>query len=151
MTAIHLEDLVFLGIVTVLACFQLTIFAQKVGHARKKHKISYPAMTGSPDFERCLRAQQNCLEFFPIFLPLLWTAGIFFHQVPVAVAGLVYMYARHMYFEGYCQSVEGRLPGFRLNVLVLKALLLMVSIGIVNMLLKTYLGINIKEEYLNFY
>uniref|UniRef100_A0A8C0IL12 Microsomal glutathione S-transferase 2 n=1 Tax=Chelonoidis abingdonii TaxID=106734 RepID=A0A8C0IL12_CHEAB len=78
------------------------------GKSRKQHKIMPPEVTGTPDFERIFRAQQNCVEFYPIFLVALWAAGCFFNQVLAALLGLVYMYTRHKYFHGYAESAKGR-------------------------------------------
>uniref|UniRef100_A0A8C5PX57 Uncharacterized protein n=1 Tax=Leptobrachium leishanense TaxID=445787 RepID=A0A8C5PX57_9ANUR len=55
-------------------------FALQVIAARRKYKISPPTTSGPPEFERVFRAQINCSEYFPMFLAVLWMAGIFFHQ-----------------------------------------------------------------------
>uniref|UniRef100_A0A8B9G901 Microsomal glutathione S-transferase 2 n=1 Tax=Amazona collaria TaxID=241587 RepID=A0A8B9G901_9PSIT len=55
-------------------------FAWLVGKSRMKHKVIPPAVTGAPEFDRTFRAQQNCVEFYPVFLTALWTAGYFFNQ-----------------------------------------------------------------------
>ncbi|NWT01602.1 LTC4S synthase, partial [Mionectes macconnelli] len=62
-------------VVLFLACFALQVIS-----AHRKYKISPPETTGHPEFERIFRAQANCSEYFPIFISLLWVAGIFFHQ-----------------------------------------------------------------------
>ncbi|NXA46371.1 LTC4S synthase, partial [Nothocercus julius] len=64
---------------SAFVCF-LAYFALQVIYARRKYKISPPETTGHPEFERIFRAQVNCSEYFPIFVSLLWVAGIFFHQ-----------------------------------------------------------------------
>nr|DBA28966.1 TPA: hypothetical protein GDO54_009243 [Pyxicephalus adspersus] len=102
-----------------------------------------PAVTGPPEFERTFRAQQNCVEFYPIFLVLLWTAGTFFYQEVAAAFGLLYIFARHMYFKGYVASSKGRIPGFYLSLISLFLLLFVALLGITNGLLKNYLDINI--------
>lgn len=51
----------------------------------------------------------NCSEYFPIFLSLLWVAGIFFHQGVAAACGVLYLHARFRYFRGYTQAAQGRL------------------------------------------
>lgn len=79
----------------------------------------------------------NCSEYFPLFLATLWVAGIFFHEglgsgractpwnhrvsrqlahlappapLPGAAAlcGLVYLFARLRYFQGYARSPQQR-------------------------------------------
>ncbi|NXS61882.1 LTC4S synthase, partial [Brachypteracias leptosomus] len=84
-------------------------FALQVIYARRKHKISPPETTGHPEFERIFRAQANCSEYFPIFISLLWVAGIFFHQGVAAACGLLYLYTRFRYFQGYTMAAQERL------------------------------------------
>lgn len=51
---------------------------------------------------------QNCVEFYPIFLVTLWTCGVFFNEVTAAAVGLVYIFARQIYFNGYVKSSKRR-------------------------------------------
>ncbi|XP_040482261.1 microsomal glutathione S-transferase 2 isoform X2 [Ursus maritimus] len=77
---------ILLAAVSVLSACQQSYFALHVGKARLKYKVTPPAVSGSPEFERIFRAQQNCVEFYPIFLITLWIAGWYFNQgcsVPV--------------------------------------------------------------------
>ncbi|ESP04392.1 hypothetical protein LOTGIDRAFT_204965 [Lottia gigantea] len=147
MTNITLEDIVLPGTVSIFAALQLTRIAKKVGVMRGKFKIAFPATTGEPTFERAFRAQQNTLEFMPIFMPCLWVSGIFFHPVPSALAGVVYLYSRHRYFEGYIKSVEDRLPGFKLGVRCLMVMLFMSSCGLSTTLLRRYADIDIAQTF----
>ncbi|NXT78288.1 LTC4S synthase, partial [Zapornia atra] len=87
----------------------LAYFALQVIYARRKYKISPPETAGHPEFERIFRAQVNCSEYFPIFVSLLWVAGIFFHQGVAAACGLLYLYTRYKYFQGYTMAAQGRL------------------------------------------
>ncbi|NXH80118.1 LTC4S synthase, partial [Edolisoma coerulescens] len=87
----------------------LAYFAMQVIYARRKYKIPPPETTGHPEFERTFRAQANCSEYFPIFISLLWVAGIFSHQGVTAACGLLYLYARLKYFQGYTVAAQGRL------------------------------------------
>ncbi|XP_052541117.1 leukotriene C4 synthase isoform X1 [Tympanuchus pallidicinctus] len=98
-----------LAAVTVLGVLEQAYFALQVIYARRKYKISPPETTGHPEFERIFRAQANCSEYFPIFLSLLWVAGIFFHQGVAAACGVLYLHARFRYFRGYMQAAQGRL------------------------------------------
>lgn len=143
MAAVSIEDIIFTSIVSLMAALQLTRFAKRVGQARMKHKIDYPKMTGDENFERALRAQQNSLEFFPVFIIALWMSSLFFDQGASAVVGLVYMYSRHNYFEGYCRSVKERLPGFKLGVRCLMALAGMAMVGFTVVLLRMYTDIDL--------
>nr|XP_009930052.1 PREDICTED: leukotriene C4 synthase-like [Opisthocomus hoazin] len=98
-----------LATVTVLGVLEQAYFALQVIYARRKYKISPPETTGHPEFERIFRAQANCSEYFPIFVSLLWVAGIFFHQGVAAACGLLYLYTRFKYFQGYAVAAQGRL------------------------------------------
>lgn len=89
-------------------------------------------MSWSPDSSCVFRA--NCSEYFPIFITVLWTSGLFFSQgEPTAesltvtvctwsvshrecscvaglssVCGLLYLYGRLCYFRGYSQAAQQR-------------------------------------------
>ncbi|NXY13694.1 LTC4S synthase, partial [Atrichornis clamosus] len=101
----------------------LAYFAMQVIYARRKYKISPPETTGHPEFERIFRAQANCSEYFPIFLSLLWVAGIFFHQDVAAACGLLYLYTRLKYFQGYAMAAQGRLAPLHASARLLWLLL----------------------------
>uniref|UniRef100_A0A8C0AV11 Leukotriene C4 synthase n=1 Tax=Buteo japonicus TaxID=224669 RepID=A0A8C0AV11_9AVES len=98
-----------LATVTVLGVLEQAYFVLQVIYARRKYKISPPKTTGHPEFERIFRAQVNCSEYFPIFVSVLWVAGIFFHQGVAAACGLLYLYSRFKYFQGYTVAAQGRL------------------------------------------
>ncbi|XP_015267088.1 PREDICTED: microsomal glutathione S-transferase 2 [Gekko japonicus] len=139
-------DLIWLAAVSLLSACQQCHFAWLVGRSRLKHKIMPPAVSGPPEFERTFRAQQNCVEFYPIFVVTLWIAGWFFNQEIAAIGGLIYMFARHKYFHGYAESVKGRLTGFYLNLVVLMFLIALGTTGIVNSFLDEYLDFNIGKK-----
>uniref|UniRef100_F7IEQ6 Microsomal glutathione S-transferase 2 n=1 Tax=Callithrix jacchus TaxID=9483 RepID=F7IEQ6_CALJA len=97
---------ILLAAVSVLSACQQSYFALQVGKARLKYKVTPPAVTGSPEFERVFRAQQNCVEFYPIFIITLWMAGWYFNQVFATCLGLGYIYSRHLYFWGYSEAAK---------------------------------------------
>uniref|UniRef100_A0A672GQ40 Microsomal glutathione S-transferase 2 n=1 Tax=Salarias fasciatus TaxID=181472 RepID=A0A672GQ40_SALFA len=103
--------------------------ARRVGWSRMAHKILPPAVTGPPEFERAFRAHQNCVEFYPLFLVNLWTSGLFFHEPTAVAGGLLYMFARHLYFNGYVKAAKNRLPGFYLTLAVLFSLASLAVLG----------------------
>ncbi|XP_075055767.1 microsomal glutathione S-transferase 2-like [Mixophyes fleayi] len=140
------SDIVLVAIVTFLSACQQAYYARLVGRSRMKHKVMPPAVTGPPEFERTFRAQQNCVEFYPIFLVLLWMAGLFFYEEVAAAFGLLYIFARHTYFTGYVDSAQGRIPGFYLSLVSLFLLLALSALGITNILLKKYLDVNIFKQ-----
>ncbi|PKK26480.1 leukotriene C4 synthase isoform X2 [Columba livia] len=99
-----LDQIHLLAAVTVLGVLEQAYFFLQVIYARRRFGISPPKTSGPPEFERIFRAQVNCSEYFPIFLALLWQAGLFFHQGLAAALGLLYLYARYCYFMGYRAS-----------------------------------------------
>nr|XP_013031408.2 leukotriene C4 synthase-like [Anser cygnoides] len=103
------NEIDLLAAVTVLGVLEQAYFTLQVIYARRKYKISPPETTGHPEFERIFRAQVNCSEYFPIFISLLWVAGIFFHQGVAAACGMLYLYTRFRYFQGYVLAAQGRL------------------------------------------
>ncbi|XP_040274406.1 microsomal glutathione S-transferase 2-like [Bufo gargarizans] len=137
------SDIVLLAAVSVLSACQQAYFANLVGKSRIKHKVIPPAVSGHPEFERTFRAQQNCIEFYAMFLVDLWAAGWFFNQELASLFGLLYIYGRHLYFYGYVQSVKGRLKGFSVSKMALILLLIMSVTGITNSLLDKYIHLNL--------
>uniref|UniRef100_A0A8C8SLT9 Leukotriene C4 synthase n=1 Tax=Pelusios castaneus TaxID=367368 RepID=A0A8C8SLT9_9SAUR len=103
------EQVALLAAVTVLGVLEQAYFALQVIYARRKYKVSPPGTAGPPEFERVFRAQVNCSEYFPVFVSVLWVAGLFFQQGVAAVCGLLYLYARYQYFQRYAVSAQGRL------------------------------------------
>ncbi|XP_016283478.2 leukotriene C4 synthase isoform X1 [Monodelphis domestica] len=102
------EEVALLATVTLFGVLLQAYFSWQVITARRKFKVSPPATSGPPEFERVFRAQANCTEYFPLFLAVLWVAGIFFHQGVAAACGLLYLGARYRYFHGYAGSAQGR-------------------------------------------
>lgn len=90
-----------------------------------------PATTGHPDFERVFRVHQNTLEWMPIFLPSLWLCAIYLSDVAAAVLGLAWIAGRALYFVGYAQAVEKRLPGFFIQSTACLALIIGAPVGMI--------------------
>ncbi|XP_078532815.1 microsomal glutathione S-transferase 2 [Lissotriton helveticus] len=139
-------DSLFLAAVSLLSACQQGYFAKMVGNCRMKHKIMPPAVNGPPEFERTFRAQQNCVEFYPVFVVSLWTAGLFLSQEVAALIGLFYIFARHRYFYGYAESAKGRISGFYMSLAALFCLLVLAIVGITNGFLDKYLDINMLKN-----
>uniref|UniRef100_A0A9L0IB99 Microsomal glutathione S-transferase 2 n=1 Tax=Equus asinus TaxID=9793 RepID=A0A9L0IB99_EQUAS len=78
---------ILLAAVSLLSACQQSYFAFQVGRARLKYKIMPPAVSGSPEFDRIFRAQQNSVEFYPAFMITLWMAGWYFNQAAVSGPG----------------------------------------------------------------
>ncbi|XP_074849387.1 microsomal glutathione S-transferase 2 [Carettochelys insculpta] len=140
-------DMVLLSTVSLLSACQQSYFAWMVGNSRKKHKIMPPEVTGNPEFDRIFRAQQNCVEFYPVFLAVLWIAGLLFNQELAALLGLGYMYFRHKYFHGYAESAKGRITGFYWSLVVLLSLMALGTAGLINSFLDEYLDFSIGKKF----
>jgi len=94
MVEVKLEDFSIVTMVTLLAVMQMVMFAKKVGACRQKFKINPPVTIEAkePIFVRTFRAQQNCIEFFPLFLVVMWATAGFVHQVPASALGVLYVW-----------------------------------------------------------
>nr|XP_028705841.1 leukotriene C4 synthase isoform X2 [Macaca mulatta] len=100
------DEVALLATITLLGVLLQAYFSLQVISARRAFRVSPPLTTGPPEFERVYRAQVNCSEYFPLFLATLWVAGIFFHEGAAALCGLVYLFARLRYFQGYASSAQ---------------------------------------------
>ncbi|XP_043840610.1 leukotriene C4 synthase [Dromiciops gliroides] len=124
------EEVALLATVTLLGVLLQAYFSWQVITARRRFRVSPPATTGPPEFERVFRAQANCTEYFPLFLAVVWVAGIFFHQGLAAVCGLLYLGARYRYFHGYAVSAQGRLGPLYFSARVLWLLVALSVLGL---------------------
>ncbi|XP_030891031.1 leukotriene C4 synthase isoform X1 [Leptonychotes weddellii] len=109
------DEVALLATVTLLGVLLQAYFSLQVISARRAFRVSPPLTTGPPEFERVYRAQVNCSEYFPLFLATLWVAGIFFHEGTAALCGLVYLFARLRYFQGYARSAQQSRPASPLS------------------------------------
>ena len=146
MSSITLEYILIPSVVSVLAAYQMTTFASRVGGARRRLKIDYPKMTGNAEFERYVRAQQNSIEFFTIFLVIMWTCSLFFHPVMGGLLGLYYILGRRSYFNGYVNNVADRIPGFMMTVKALQLMLVFSLVGFVALVLKKHQGYDLFQH-----
>jgi len=121
------------AVVTILAIILYMTMGFRVGVMRGKHKIDAPAMTGHPELERAVRVQSNTLEAFPMFLPALWLATIYFTMIGwlAPALGLVWVIGRILYMQGYMADPSKRSLGFGISLLALIGLLLLAIVGIV--------------------
>jgi glutathione S-transferase len=107
----------YTALVTLLAIGFYFFLATRVAAAHVRFDVKLPAMTGHPDFERIARAHVNTLEWMPIFLVPLWICAIYLSDIGAAALGVVWVIGRALYFSGYSQAVEKRLPGFFVQAL----------------------------------
>jgi glutathione S-transferase len=121
----------YTAIVTLLAVAFYFFMATRVAVARGRFNVKHPATTGNPDFERIFRAHINTLEWMPTFLLPLWICAFYFSDPAAAAAGLVWIVGRILYFYGYSQAVEKRLPGFFIQSIACLLLMIGAIAGIV--------------------
>ncbi|CAN9514632.1 unnamed protein product [Ophioblennius macclurei] len=140
-----MEEAVGLGTVTLLAVLEQAYFSLQVIYARRKYSVSPPSTDGPPEFQRVFRAQVNCSEYFPIFIVLLWTSGVFFSPGLSSVCGLLYLYGRLQYFRGYAESAAGRLAPLYFASKVLWVLIGFSSVGVLLTLARVYLDVDLLQ------
>ncbi|WAQ99145.1 MGST2-like protein [Mya arenaria] len=83
------------------------------------------------------------LEFAIPFQVVLWTAGVFANQVPAAILGTIYLYARRNYIKGYIEAADKRIKPFWQSIRALQGLVIVGVAGIVNTGLREYAGIDL--------
>ncbi len=121
----------YTALVTLLAVVFYVFLGTRVAAAHGKFGVKLPAVTGHPEFERVHRIHMNTLEWMPIFLPTLWLSAFYLSDVVAAAIGLVWVGGRILYYRGYRQAVEKRVPGFFIQALACLALLGCALTGIV--------------------
>ncbi|XP_034817102.1 leukotriene C4 synthase [Pan paniscus] len=124
------DEVALLAAVTLLGVLLQAYFSLQVISARRAFRVSPPLTTGPPEFERVYRAQVNCSEYFPLFLATLWVAGIFFHEGAAALCGLLYLFARLRYFQGYARSAQLRLAPLYASARALWLLVALAALGL---------------------
>jgi glutathione S-transferase len=100
------------ALATLLALAVYFIAGALVGRARGQYKVSAPAVTGPPEFERVFRAHQNVLEWLPLFLPALWLFALAVSDQWAAIIGVVWSLARLGYVLAYSKDASKRGPYF---------------------------------------
>ncbi|XP_060250041.1 arachidonate 5-lipoxygenase-activating protein isoform X1 [Ovis aries] len=115
-------------------------FAHKVEHESKTHNGRSFQRTGPLAFERVYTANQNCVDAYPTFLVMLWSAGLLCSQVPAAFAGLMYLFVRQKYFVGYLGERTQSTPGYIFGKRIILFLFAMSLAGILNYFLIAFFG-----------
>ena len=126
--------MIYVHLVTVLALFQLMVFATLVGRARGTYGINAPATTGNEQFERYYRVQMNTLELLVVLLPALWLAAAYWSPAIMAGIGAVYLVGRVLYSREYIQQPTSRTLGFSLSFMPILVLLIAALAGIIRSL-----------------
>ena len=116
-----------------LAFYFVTVV--NVARTRGKHGIAPPAMTGHEQVERALRVQGNTVEWLVIFLPSLWLSAVYWPGPIIAAIGLVWIFGRILYMNGYMKEPKARFAGFGIQTLVCAVLAVAGVVGAVKALL----------------
>lgn len=124
-----------IALVIVLALVEYMGFSYATGRARLKYEIAAPATTGNEIFERHFRAQQNTLEQLIAFIPALVICGMFSNAAAAAVAGLVFVAGRFLYYRGYVKEPKSRSLGFGIGFLAMVYLLIAGLVGVIGAML----------------
>ncbi|KAJ8015484.1 hypothetical protein DPEC_G00026620 [Dallia pectoralis] len=140
-----LDQVVLIAGVSVLGVLEQAYFSLQVIYARRKFSVTPPSTSGPPGFERVLRAQANCSEYFPVFVTILWVSGLFFNQGLSSICGLLYLYGRFLYFSGYAKSAHGRLAPLYFSAKVLWVLIGFSVLGILSFVFRFYLGLDLMQ------
>ncbi|PNJ48543.1 arachidonate 5-lipoxygenase-activating protein isoform X2 [Pongo pygmaeus] len=133
-------NVVLLAIVTLISVVQNGFFAHKVEHESRTQNGRSFQRTGTLAFERVYTANQNCVDAYPTFLAVLWSAGLLCSQVPAAFAGLMYLFVRQKYFVGYLGERTQSTPGYIFGKRIILFLFLMSVAGIFNYYLIFFFG-----------
>jgi glutathione S-transferase len=120
----------YTAVVTLLAVAFYLFLVTRVGAARTRFGVKHPATTGHPEFERIFRVHMNTLEWMPIFLVPLWLCAAWLSDIGAAALGLAWIAGRALYYTGYRQAVEKRLPGFAVQATVCMLLFIGAAVGI---------------------
>lgn len=110
------------ALVTLLAVAVSFLAGILVARARRRYDVKAPAVTGHPQFERTFRAQQNVLEWMPMFLPVLWLSAPGVGDRWAAALGLLWCLARIGYLFAYAAAADRRGPYFLVQLAVFAAL-----------------------------
>jgi glutathione S-transferase len=121
----------YTAIVTLLAVAFYFFLGTRVAAARGKYGVKLPATAGHPDFERVFRVHMNTLEWMPVFLVTIWLCAIYLNDIAASALGFAWIVGRVLYFAGYSDAVERRLPGFLIQTIACILLFVGAVVGIV--------------------
>ncbi|XP_042566687.1 microsomal glutathione S-transferase 2 [Clupea harengus] len=130
-----------LGAVTLVSAIQTAYIA----YLLRKKWAANTVMTRplKAKLERTLSAHKKCIAFYPIFLVILWTSGLFFNEELAAVLGCVYVLARQMYSCGQSNTAKiWHFLGFYTVVAAILLLSLTGTLGLLRVILDPNIDIN---------
>uniref|UniRef100_A0A8I3PDD9 Arachidonate 5-lipoxygenase-activating protein n=1 Tax=Canis lupus familiaris TaxID=9615 RepID=A0A8I3PDD9_CANLF len=120
----------------------ITLISVPRGSLPHKCEFYERAAQNGRSFQRTgtLAFDQNCVDAYPTFLVVLWSAGLLCSQVPAAFAGLMYLFVRQKYFVGYLGERTQSTPGYIFGKRIILFLFLMSVAGIFNYYLIFFFG-----------
>ncbi len=124
-------------IVALLALMEYLYFGVAVGRARVRHGIEAPAVAGDEHFERFHRAHQNTLEQLIVFIPALFAAAYYAHELFAVAVGVLFLVSRLLYFRSYIADPTKRGPGMLGSMLACVLLIAAGLLGAVHVALVT--------------
>eukprot|EP01091_Cochliopodium_minus_P002124 TRINITY_DN12016_c0_g1_i1.p1 TRINITY_DN12016_c0_g1~~TRINITY_DN12016_c0_g1_i1.p1 ORF type:complete len:154 (-),score=10.99 TRINITY_DN12016_c0_g1_i1:86-547(-) len=139
-------DLAFPAISCIAMIFVYVESIMQLSRKRKELKVAYPKMTGPEEFEFCVRAQYNILEYLSIYFVGLFLFSVFINPKLSLIPGLACAFGRLLYLRGYAKSPKNRLTGFLIFSTGLRVLLFGGIIGILRVFL-VHFGVH---DYLSF-
>jgi glutathione S-transferase len=129
-----LVTMLWIALVILLALLEYMVFGFLVGGARARYKISAPATTGHPEFERTFRVHYNTLELLVAFIPSIWLFGLYLNPRWGAIIGAVFVVGRAIYAVGYIRAPEKREIGAMLSFASVAVLLFGALFGVIRVL-----------------
>ena len=102
--------------IVMLALIEYLYFGAAVARARGRHDVNAPAVAGDEHFERFFRAHQNTLEQLVVFIPAMYAAGYYVHELYAAALGVLFLVGRAVYFRRYIADPGGRGPGMLMTM-----------------------------------
>ena len=124
------------AIATLFAILLYSYTVLLVVQARGRTGIKAPATTGDPEFERAFRVQMNTLEWMPIVLPSMWLFAFYVGDAWAAAGGVVWIFGRFLYIQGYLQAANKRGTGFGIQAVAAGVLWSGALIGVILALAK---------------
>jgi uncharacterized membrane protein YecN with MAPEG domain len=126
--------MLWIALVVLLALFEFMAFGFLVGSARARYKVSAPATSGHPVFERTFRVHYNTLEMLLVFIPSIWLFGMYLNPRWGAIIGVAFILGRALYAIGYIRAPEKREFGAMLSFASVAILLFGAIFGVIRSL-----------------
>jgi glutathione S-transferase len=121
----------FVALVSLAALVLYLVLTLRAARTRGRHRLSPPAMTGAPEFERASRIQMNTLEQLVPFIVALWLCALYLQPLFAALVGVAWLVGRALYAIGYADDPAKRHPGFIIGMVATLILIGGAFVGIV--------------------